>query len=61
MIGFSVDSYNATEGNGEFNDVTVELKNGSVAQEVMVSVSAQSGSAQGKNKTVINNIKGPAV
>ena len=48
MIGFYNENYNVTEGVGTLTDITVDLLNGGLGQEVVVTVSTQADTAKGK-------------
>ena len=48
MIGFHGENHNVTEGMGMFTDITVDLLNGGLGQEVVVTVSTQADTAKGK-------------
>ena len=48
MIGFNDTNHNVTEGVGMFTDITVDLLNGKLGQNVEVTVNTQAVTAKGK-------------
>ena len=48
MIGFTEENHTVSEGVGMFTDITVGLIDGELGQEVVVTVSTQTGTAKSK-------------
>jgi hypothetical protein len=48
VIGFTDENHTVSEGVGMFTDITIDLLNGELGQELVVTVSTQPGTAKSK-------------
>ena len=53
VIGFKYDSHTVSEGVDIFMDITVDLLDGGLGQEVVVTVNTQAGTAKGRLAVIL--------